>query len=73
VEDYVQRGIRVIFCRLPQRRSKVFKSFERSGIVELCGGRRHFVGSVEEALRLSEAEDVEEYFNERLNGHHHQL
>ncbi|KIW63122.1 hypothetical protein PV04_09997 [Phialophora macrospora] len=73
VQEYVQRGIRVIFCRLPHRRSKVFKSFERSGIVELCGGRRHFVGSVEEALRLSEAEDVEEYFSERLSGHHHQL
>jgi MFS superfamily sulfate permease-like transporter len=71
VEEYVKRGIRVIFCRLPQRRSQVFKSFERSGIVELCGGRRHFVGSVEEALRLSEAEDVEEYFSQRMNGHRH--
>jgi MFS superfamily sulfate permease-like transporter len=71
VEAYVERGIRVIFCRLPQRRSKVFQSFERSGIVERCGGTRHFVGSVEEALRLSEAEDVEEYFSERLNGHAH--
>lgn len=69
VEDYVKRGIRVIFCRLPQRRSKVFKSFQRSGIVELCGGMRHFVGSVEEALRLSEAEDLEQYFHQRLNGH----
>ncbi len=72
VEGYVKRGIRVIFCRLPQRRSQVFKSFERSGIVELCGGRRHFVGSVEEALRLSETEDVEDYFSERMNGHRHQ-
>lgn len=69
VEEYVKRGIRVIFCRMPQRRSRVFKSFERSGIVELCGGRRHFVGSVEEALRLSEVEDVEEYFSQRVNGH----
>ncbi|KIW25697.1 uncharacterized protein PV07_08858 [Cladophialophora immunda] len=69
VEDYVKRGIRVIFCRLPQRRSQVYKSFERSGIVGLVGGTRHFVGSVEEALRLSEAEDLEEYFDERLTGH----
>lgn len=69
VEDYVKRGTRVIFCRLPLRRSKVFLAFERSGIVELCGGKRHFVGSVEEALKLSEAEDLEQYFDQRLNGH----
>lgn len=69
VEDYVKRGIRVIFCRLPHRRSKVFLSFERSGIVDLCGGRSHFVGSVEEALRLSEAEDLEQFFDARLTGH----
>lgn len=69
VEEYVKRGIRVIFCRLPQRRSKVFKSFERSGIVELCGGTRHFVGSVEEALRLSDAEDLEQYFDHRESTH----
>ncbi|KAI1626145.1 SulP family sulfate permease [Exophiala viscosa] len=69
VEDYVKRGIRVIFCRLPRRRSKVFFAFERSGIVELCGGERHFVGSVEEALQLSEAEDLEQYFDARMNGH----
>ena len=71
VEQYVKRGIRVVFCRLPQRRSEVFKSFERSGIVDLCGGRRYFVGSVEEALRLSDAGNVEDYFGERANGHHH--
>lgn len=69
VQEYVKRGIRVIFCRLPQRRSKVFKSFERSGIVELCGGTRHFVGSVEEALRLSDAEDLEQYFDHRESTH----
>ncbi|RVX75886.1 hypothetical protein B0A52_00243 [Exophiala mesophila] len=69
VEEYVKRGIRVFFCRLPHRRSKVFQAFERSGIVELCGGRRRFVGSVDEALRASEAEDLEEYFGERLRGH----
>lgn len=69
VEDYVKRGIRVIFCRLPHRRSKVFKSFERSGIVDLCGGRRHFVGSVEEALKLSETEDLEQYFHDHSNRH----
>lgn len=68
VQEYVSRGIRVIFCRLPQRKSGVFKSFERAGIIELCGGQRHFVGSIDEALRLSEAEDVEEYFAQTMNG-----
>ncbi|KAJ9501053.1 hypothetical protein LTR99_006539 [Exophiala xenobiotica] len=67
VDDYVKRGIRVIFCRLPNRRSKVFVAFERAGIVDLCGGRGHFVGSVEEALRLSEAEDMERYIEERTD------
>ncbi|KIX04149.1 uncharacterized protein Z518_07703 [Rhinocladiella mackenziei CBS 650.93] len=69
VEEYVSRGIRVIFCRLPHRRSKVFQSFERSGIVDLCGGLRHFVGSVEEALQLSETEDLEQFFNRRMSDH----
>jgi len=68
VEAYVQRGTRVIFTRLPKRRSKVYHSFERSGIVELCGGTRNFVGSVEEALRLSDMEDLEQYYNDHTEG-----
>jgi high affinity sulfate transporter 1 len=67
VEEYVNRGVRMFFCRLPQRRSQVFQSFERAGIVELCGGPRNFVGSVEEALKLSEIEDLEQYFDDRLD------
>jgi hypothetical protein len=31
--------------------------FERSGIVEQCGGLSHFVPSVDEALQLAETED----------------
>lgn len=31
--------------------------FERSGIVETCGGLTHFVPSVDEALRLAESEN----------------
>jgi MFS superfamily sulfate permease-like transporter len=69
VDEYVKRGTRVFFCRLPHRRSKVLRRFEMSGIVDLCGGKNHFVGSVEEALRLSEQEDLEQYFGERLQGH----
>lgn len=68
VEEYVNRGVRIFFCRLPQRRSQVYQSFERAGIVELCGGSRNFVGSVDEALKLSEIEDLEQYFDDRLDG-----
>lgn len=68
VEEYVKRGVRIFFCRLPQKRSQVYQSFERAGIVELCGGTRNFVGSVDEALKLSEIEDLEQYFDDRLDG-----
>lgn len=68
VESYVNRGARVFFCRLPHRKSTVYQAFEMSGIVELCGGRRHFVSSVDEALKLSEAEDLEQYFATHTSG-----
>lgn len=68
VEEYVNRGVRIFFCRLPQRRSQVYQSFERAGIVELCGGPRNFVGSVDEALKLSETENLEQYFDDRMDG-----
>lgn len=58
VENYVNRGVRVFFCRLPSLNGSVFQIFERSGIVEKCGGSQHFVSSVEEALRLTEIEDL---------------
>ena len=70
VESYVKRGVRVIFCRMPKRRSKVFQQFVRSGIVEMCGGEQRFVGSVEEALKLAEVEDLEQYFDERTRNLH---
>ena len=63
VEAYRKKDVRVIFCRLPLRRSKVFRQFELSGIVEMCGGRQHFVESVDEALRLTETEDTVGFFN----------
>lgn len=55
VNAYVAKDTRVFFCRLPN--SNVFRMFERSGIVELCGGLSHFVPSVDEALRLAESEE----------------
>lgn len=65
VKAYVDNGVRVIFCRLPHRRHQVYSRFEDSGIVEMCGGSQHFVSSVDEALKLSEVEDLSQYFEER--------
>ncbi|KAF4769865.1 hypothetical protein HAV15_011690 [Penicillium sp. str.  len=55
VHAYAEQRVRVFFCRLPNR--SVFRMFERSGIVETCGGLTHFVPSVDEALRLAESEN----------------
>lgn len=60
VKSYRERGVRVFFCRVPGERSSVWRLFEKSGIVELCNGKAHFVASVEEALGLTELEEVEE-------------
>lgn len=60
VSSYVDKGVRVFFCRVPRDDSQVFKLMEKSGIVELAGGRDHFVSDVEQALRMTELEDVEE-------------
>lgn len=67
VDAYVKRRTRVFFCRLPKKRSKVARRFERSGIVELCGGSSHFVSSVEEALRMTELEDLDEDWTRRID------
>ncbi|KAJ4364414.1 hypothetical protein N0V83_009008 [Neocucurbitaria cava] len=60
VESYRKRDVRVFFCRVPGERSQVYQLFDKSGIVDMCGGRRHFVGSVEEALRMTELERLTE-------------
>jgi MFS superfamily sulfate permease-like transporter len=59
VSGYRERGVRVFFCRVPSENSHVWILMERSGIVDLCGGKGHFVNSVAEALRLTELEDLE--------------
>jgi MFS superfamily sulfate permease-like transporter len=56
VQSYRDRDVRVFFCRVPSGRSAVSDLFESTGIVEMCGGRRHFVSSVQEALRMTELE-----------------
>lgn len=69
VDSYVRRGVKVFFCRVPSERSPVWQLFVSSGIVKSCGGRRHFVSSVEEALRLTELERMsEEFGSERESG-----
>lgn len=55
VSAYRENDVRVFFCRLAN--ADVFRMFERSGIVEQCGGLTHFVPSVDEALRLAETEE----------------
>ncbi|KAI9824455.1 MAG: hypothetical protein M1832_001990 [Thelocarpon impressellum] len=64
VDSYRDRGVRVFFCRVPSERSRVYKLFESSGIAERCGGPRHFVRSVDEALRLTELESLTEQFRD---------
>ena len=69
VDEYVNRGERVFFCRVPKESNPVFVMFERSGIVEKCGGRRHFVKSVDEAIRMTELESLSDlYRDEGQNG-----
>ncbi|KAE8149719.1 sulfate transporter family-domain-containing protein [Aspergillus avenaceus] len=55
VDGYAEQGVRVFFCRLANR--SVFRSFERSGIVDRSGGMTHFVHRVDEALRLADSEE----------------
>ncbi|MCJ1268583.1 hypothetical protein MMC22_008471 [Lobaria immixta] len=68
VENYVRRGVRVFFCRGPHAKSPVYRMFERGGIIETCGGTRHFVGTVDEALRITKMESVTEYYRDNPEG-----
>ena len=58
VGAYRDRAVGVFFCRVPSEGSRVFQRFEKSGIVQRCGGKRHFVSSVDEALRMAESESL---------------
>ncbi|KAI0173175.1 sulfate transporter family-domain-containing protein [Hypoxylon sp. FL1284] len=59
VRSYRDRGVRVFFSRPISRENKVWKLMERSGIVELVGGRNRFVDDVKDALRMTEVEELE--------------
>ncbi|KAH0376928.1 hypothetical protein KCU92_g9533, partial [Aureobasidium melanogenum] len=57
VSGYRERGTRVFFCRVPSRRSQVWKLMLASGIVEVCGGESHFLRGVEQALEMADHEE----------------
>lgn len=61
VDGYVNGGVRVYFCRVPNPRTSTYKMLEKSGIVVKCGGARHFLRSVDEALKMADIEDAEEW------------
>jgi MFS superfamily sulfate permease-like transporter len=54
VKAYIDRGTRVFFCRVPGRKSEVWRLLNVTGIVELCGGEENFLRSVSEALKATE-------------------
>ncbi|KAI5919139.1 sulfate transporter family-domain-containing protein [Camillea tinctor] len=60
VRNYRDRGVRVFFSRPVSRSNEVWKLMERSGIVELVGGRHRFADDVGDAIRMTEVEDFEE-------------
>ncbi|OJD15429.1 hypothetical protein AJ78_04304 [Emergomyces pasteurianus Ep9510] len=60
VQGYVDQGVRVFFCRYPLPGTEIFRMMDKSGIVEAVGGMKHFVRSVDEALRLTEMADLDQ-------------
>ncbi len=68
VDDYVKKKVRVFFCRVPNESSPVWKMFESCGIVESCGGPRHFLRSVDEALKMTELENFSETYRDDPEG-----
>jgi MFS superfamily sulfate permease-like transporter len=58
VRNYRERGVRVFFSRGPLPGTPIWELFRRSGILEECGGESHFVGDVQDALRLTEVEEL---------------
>ncbi|KAI9741487.1 MAG: hypothetical protein M1818_004293 [Claussenomyces sp. TS43310] len=65
VQSYRSRGVRVFFSRGPAKDTPIWKLFARSGILDAVGGPRHFVRDVDEALRLTETEELDD---ERVYG-----
>jgi len=57
IQDYVHDDVKVIFCRSPKQGSHVWQLLWDSGVVEMVGGKKMFVDSVQEALALTESEE----------------
>lgn len=60
VTEYVDQGVRVFFCSMPHKKNDVFELMRKSGIIDICGGMKHFVSNVDEALRLTEMQEFDE-------------
>jgi len=58
VSKYRERGVRVFFSRGPAEGTPIWELFRRSGILHECGGPSHFVPDVQDALRLTEVEEL---------------
>ena len=58
VSNYRERGVRVFFSRGPSEGTPIWELFCRSGILKECGGSSHFVPDVQDALRLTEVEEL---------------
>ncbi|GAM84543.1 hypothetical protein ANO11243_025390 [Dothideomycetidae sp. 11243] len=56
VQGYVDRGVKIFFCRVVGRKTEVWRLMKVTGIVDLCGGESNFVDSVQEALDRAEEE-----------------
>jgi MFS superfamily sulfate permease-like transporter len=54
VQSYLERGTQVFFCRVPGRRTEVWRLMLVSGIVDCVGGEGKFLRSVDAALRATE-------------------
>jgi MFS superfamily sulfate permease-like transporter len=68
VQAYIQRGTRVYFCRVPARHSRVWRLFQASGIVDMCGGEHNFHRSVDAALRATDQSGSFRQYLERQEG-----
>ncbi|KAF2485896.1 sulfate transporter [Neohortaea acidophila] len=51
VQEHTANGTQVMFCRL--RPGDVMENFRISGIIDICGGPKYFVDSVDDALRIA--------------------
>lgn len=64
IAGYTSRNVRVFFCRVPNQNTHVYRMFEKCGIVEMAGGSRHFVKSVDEALKMAELASLTEWYRD---------